>query len=349
LFSRHVPSSDWHLLRPPSGGGLRALIVIANPTDLDMWQPEGQILAPLEVAGELERARTALGGFRATILCSDPSLDSAGPPTLGSLYSHLRDGYDIVYLVCHAGLSSDGRPGLWLEDGDGQANVVSLEDQKTQGLSGQLARLRELPPLVVLPSCQVPGETGEVRSSQTRALMGAGVQLIQAGIPAVVTMQSSIGLETAAQFMPFLFQELGRDGLIDRAMAVARRAVRDSADWWVPVLLTRLSGGRLFAGVAEAGAGRSGPEIGGYDLQAIRELMLAAFSRADLRRLFRYTSNRNLRPLAEELGPKESLPEMVDLTIEYCAKRLLLPDLLEEVKRENPRQYSRYEPRLRAR
>jgi hypothetical protein len=179
--------------------------------------------------------------------------------------------------------------------------------------------------------------------------MGAGVQLIQAGIPAVVTMQSSIGLETAAQFMPFLFQELGRDGLIDRAMAVARRAVRDSADWWVPVLLTRLSGGRLFAGVAEAGAGRSGPEIGGYDLQAIRELMLAAFSRADLRRLFRYTSNRNLRPLAEELGPKESLPEMVDLTIEYCAKRLLLPDLLEEVKRENPRQYSRYEPRLRAR
>ena len=46
--------------------------------------------------------------------------------------------------------------------------------------------------------------------------------------------------------MPLFFDELLRDGQIDRAMAVARSAVRDRADSWKPVLYTRLKSGRIW-------------------------------------------------------------------------------------------------------
>jgi hypothetical protein len=46
--------------------------------------------------------------------------------------------------------------------------------------------------------------------------------------------------------MPSFFRELQRDGQIDRAMAVARGAVRERPDWWMPVLFMRLTSGRLW-------------------------------------------------------------------------------------------------------
>jgi hypothetical protein len=59
-------------------------------------------------------------------------------------------------------------------------------------------------------------------------------------------MQGDITMETVAQFMPAFFQELARDGQIDRAMAVARGAVRERPDSWIPVLFLRLRGGRIW-------------------------------------------------------------------------------------------------------
>ena len=46
--------------------------------------------------------------------------------------------------------------------------------------------------------------------------------------------------------MQVFFQELLRDGQIDRAMTEARFAVREHPDHWVPVLFTRLVTGRLW-------------------------------------------------------------------------------------------------------
>jgi hypothetical protein len=46
--------------------------------------------------------------------------------------------------------------------------------------------------------------------------------------------------------MPAFFSELRRDGRIDRALAVARTAIREEPDWWVPVLLLRLKSGALW-------------------------------------------------------------------------------------------------------
>jgi hypothetical protein len=44
-------------------------------------------------------------------------------------------------------------------------------------------------------------------------------------------------------FLPAFFQHLADDGVIDRAMSLARFAVASRDDWWVPVLLTRLRSG----------------------------------------------------------------------------------------------------------
>ncbi|MBC8076970.1 MAG: hypothetical protein H7Y32_12910 [Chloroflexales bacterium] len=50
----------------------------------------------------------------------------------------------------------------------------------------------------------------------------------------------------AAEFMAAFFKELARDGQIDWAVAVARGAVRDAPDWWMPVLFMRLKSRRIW-------------------------------------------------------------------------------------------------------
>jgi hypothetical protein len=176
-------------------------------------------------------------------------------------------------------------------------------------------------------------------------------------------MQDNVAMETVKGFMPVFFRELQRDGQIDRAVAVARGVVRNRRDWWVPVLFTRLESGRLFAppsvdqpGVAAPSTAGSPvstdhsqpPESEGYDLQVVRDLLLAGFSARTLPRMIRYSSNPQLRQVVNQLGPSDGLVDIVDKTLEYCEDTVLVGALLAEVKRENPRQYQRFEPRLRA-
>lgn len=80
---------------------------------------------------------------------------------------------------------------------------------------------------------------------------------------------------------------------------------------------------------------------------AVRDLLLAAFTADDLRRLFLYTENPDLRPLSAEFASSDGLVDMVDKAVEYCDTRALLPDLLREVQRANPRQYARFAQSLR--
>jgi hypothetical protein len=53
-------------------------------------------------------------------------------------------------------------------------------------------------------------------------------------------------METVAGFTPVFFRELARDGQIDRALAVARGAVRERPDSWMPALFMRLRAGRIW-------------------------------------------------------------------------------------------------------
>jgi hypothetical protein len=84
-----------------------------------------------------------------------------------------------------------------------------------------------------------------------------------------------------------------------------------------------------------------------YSHKAVRDLLEAAFTSDELRRLFLYTENLQLRPLIRYFSSNDGLVQMIDRVIEFCSTRALLPDLLADVKSQNPRQYARFEDLLR--
>jgi hypothetical protein len=224
LFSRYLSSSDWRPVKLRPRGDLRALVAIANPEGLERFR-----MGAIDVAGEQARATVGLSGMPTTIL------SAPGSATLDGMLGRLRDGADILYLVCH-GVLYKGEPMLWLEDEKGQiARTLGAE------LVSRLRELRQRPRLIVLASCQSAG-TG----TDPDALLALGPRLAEAGVPAVLAMQGQISMETNAAFMPAFFRELARDGQIDRAMAVARGEVRGRPDSWMPVLIMRLKSGKIW-------------------------------------------------------------------------------------------------------
>jgi hypothetical protein len=227
VFSRYMSSPDWRPVRLRSKGELRALVVIANPSDLPEYN-----LAPINLEAEFERARQGLGPLPITVLPNPKGIQRA---TLENLTTQLRDSnFDILYLVCHGALVKED-PWLWLENEQGKVARVSGKELITR-----LDELIERPRLIVLASCESAG------SGSGEALVGLGPLLAQAGIPAVLAMQGKISMRTLSGFMPVFFRELQRDGQIDRAAAVARGAVRQEPDHWMPALFMRLKSGRIW-------------------------------------------------------------------------------------------------------
>jgi tetratricopeptide (TPR) repeat protein len=77
-----------------------------------------------------------------------------------------------------------------------------------------------------------------------------------------------------------------------------------------------------------------------YNVATIQQLLLAAFTPKTLRRFCR--KHPTFRPILNEFSPDHGLSDMVDEVITYCETNLLIPELLAEVRRANPRQYARY-------
>ena len=84
-----------------------------------------------------------------------------------------------------------------------------------------------------------------------------------------------------------------------------------------------------------------------YNLGAIRDLLIVAFDPEELKELFYFSENPDLREVVNQFViPGDSLPAMVRKAVRYCESRLLLAELLAEVEQRNPRQYARFEPHL---
>lgn len=229
-FSRYLTSADWRPVNLKAAGKLRALVAIANPSDLGTFQPP---LAAVDVARELDSARNGLKGIALSELASE------GKASLSGLAAALAEGFDILYLVCHGAINADNEAQLWLEKPDRTADVVSGDD-----LLREVRRLVRPPTLVVLASCQSSG-TGKAGDAQ-RSLAALGPRLVEAGIPAVVAMQGNVKMDTIAEFIPAFFEQLRLDGQIDRAMSSARAAIAKREDFWAPVLYSRLRRGRIW-------------------------------------------------------------------------------------------------------
>ena len=230
-FSRFSTVQDFHLQPVAEAAPLEALIVVANPSNLESaWG-----LASISADTEFARIEEALGeGAR---LGGRPihlrRLD--GVASVYRIVTALRERHaDILCLVCHGILHGD-EPRLMLEREDGTAQSVDGRE-----LVERLRDMSQRPRLVLLSSCESAGDIHGL------GLAAIGPRLAAAGVPSVVAMQGRISLESAKRFLARLFAELVGDGQIDRAMAVARGDIRDREDWWIPVLFLRLKTGRLW-------------------------------------------------------------------------------------------------------
>lgn len=227
LCSRFISSGNLQEFTPPERARLRALVMIANPSGL------ADSLAPIDVPGELSRAQAGLEGMDTIVL------DSGGKATLENLLDRLRDGVDVLYLVAHGAFDRQGQPFVLLEKPDGSLRRVNVDELVTRLRELSLGRL---PLLAVLVSCK---SAGEGDGGEGAPLVALGPSLAAAGIPAVLAMHGLVRFDTMQEFLPVFFRELQRDGVIDRALAVARGRVRSQPDWWMPVLFSRLRDNRL--------------------------------------------------------------------------------------------------------
>lgn len=242
LFSRYVSTPECRPVRLRLKSQLRALIAVANPSDLADYN-----LAPIEVGTEIEITQRGMGNIPVKSL---PEPGSDRPTTLNTLIDLLRENEsDILCLMCHGTLVED-EPWLYLEDEDGKVTRVSGNT-----FVERILELVERPSLILLLSCQSAG------SSTGKALTALGPHLAEVGIPAVIAMQGNISLDTIAEFLPVFFKELQRDGAIDRSMTVARGAVRQRPDSWMPVLYMRLDKGSIWSGFTDPGTFRKWPSL----------------------------------------------------------------------------------------
>jgi hypothetical protein len=159
---------------------------------------------------------------------------------VGELLLALEAGVDVLYLVCHGALIDDV-PLLYLEKADGTTDRVD-----GRKLVERLTVLPRRPTVVMLCSCQSASETAERSTADEGELSALGPRIAGAGVAAVVGMQGNVSITTAGTFAPGFFTALAAHGVVDRAMAAARRGVRDRPDWWVPVLYSRLRSGRTY-------------------------------------------------------------------------------------------------------
>lgn len=218
LFSRFLLSDNSQPFSPQQRDRLRALVVVANPTNLS------PSLKPLDVEAELSRARIGLEGMDLI------ELAGGGKATPDNILDGMRQGVDVLYLVAHGGLHKQkNKTFLLLENENGNGQPVFTEEF--------VNRMGNLPILAVLVSCVSAGSDDDPLENPMVAL---GPALAQRGVPAVVAMQGSVTFATMNKFLPTFFKELQRDGQIDRAIAAARAVVAERPDWWMPVLFSRL-------------------------------------------------------------------------------------------------------------
>jgi len=226
-FSRYLLRKKYHFTNRRARHDLKALVVIANPLDL----PENN-LPPVNVESELARVQTALETIELDIL---PQPETERWATLDNTFELLRQqDYDLLYIVCHGALVK-GEPYLWLED-----NERKVDRHPGIELLTRFHELRQLPRLIVLASCE------SAAAQESNALTALGPRLVEEGVPAVVAMQGKISMQTVDEFMPVFFQNLSQTGEIDRAMTIARGAVRERPDFWMPVLFMRLKDGSIW-------------------------------------------------------------------------------------------------------
>jgi len=122
-LSRFITGGKAPSLKMRPRDRLSALVVIANPQGLDNQSFGGRDLGQIKVDEEWRRAEASLQSIAVEKLFAP---ERASLANLISKLRGRREGFDILYLVCHGALVGD-EPLLWLEDKNGAIDRVSGE------------------------------------------------------------------------------------------------------------------------------------------------------------------------------------------------------------------------------
>ncbi|MFQ6016400.1 MAG: tetratricopeptide repeat protein, partial [Anaerolineae bacterium] len=207
--------------RPP----LRILVVTACPPDLPA----------LDIDKEKRLLQEALGSLIERKAVQIEFLEKA---TMSQVVDKVREGYHVLHFIGHGILEEESGKGyLIFEDEWGGKNLI---DGQTLGnvLKGTSVRL------LFVNACE------SAKVTQRESSLGLAPALIEAGMPAVVAMQTEIPDETATILSREFYSALVDNYPVDAALAEARKVIwselgTDNIDWAIPVLFMRAPDGRI--------------------------------------------------------------------------------------------------------
>lgn len=227
LFARTIFSDNLAPIERPPKSNLLTTAVVAAPNNAEIYG-----LSSIDAVDEVSRARAVFGASLKAVIARHIGAASVRA-ALPNICDGLRIAPHILYLVAH-GQIKDKEPFLCLEGDDGNALWVS-----GKVFFQHLMSLPQRPLLIILGSCQSAGDDHE------QFLESLGAQFAHAGIPAVIGFQGNVTQQVLTQFLPPFMREIQRDGLVDRALAVARKHI-SSYDWWRIVLWLRTRDGSIW-------------------------------------------------------------------------------------------------------
>jgi CBASS immunity sensor of nucleotide second messenger signals/CHAT domain-containing protein len=216
---------------PPFTGPLKILVVMAGPSDLPKLDLE------MEWKNIWKNSEISIG-----------RLDQ---PSLADLRNKLlEETWHVLHFIGHGDFDD--------ESGEGRIFLVGA-DGKEEPVSGVLLgeHLKSFPNLrlVFLNACdtaRIPRREGQDAYRSTAAA------LIQAGVPAVIAMQTPIFDRPAIELSATFYQRLAAHDAVDAALVEGRLAIlrTGSLDWAVPTLFTRIKDCNLLGEESQNGAVR---------------------------------------------------------------------------------------------
>lgn len=210
-LTRSTALKSWLPTKPAFVDQPRALVMASQPSNLDAYR-----LTRGDLAAELSLARSALAGY-----ALDAEDYRPGAATLQSLEDRLRQGCEVLYLVCHAALRrGDSSVGVLFEKPDGRAEIVRADTLVL--FFSQIDPVRR-PRLVVL----VPAAPLSVQPLTTLA-----PALLDAGIPAVLTFRADLDAAWRRAFLASLFKDLRSGERLEMAFAAARSGPNEYRESW---------------------------------------------------------------------------------------------------------------------
>ena len=200
---------------------LKVLVAVASPRGLPPLHAEDEYAriedALDELGGRVEICRTAA--------------------TLDGLQDALRRGPNVLHFIGHGGFDPDAGGYIVVDDGQGGPQMADAEVLAGY-LRGSSVRL------AILNACE------SARTDPTDSFAGVVPRLVQAGLPAVIAMQTFLTDEAAVKFARAFYRALADGWPLDAAVTASRQALfghsPESSIWSIPVLYLSAPDGILW-------------------------------------------------------------------------------------------------------